>query len=358
MNARPSMRARLWKHHPIRLTYTHVPIPPPTMIPSTDRTGFCVLLVALLALSPSHAQESDDLGTALERIGRKYADNYAQPVTDALGADLNGGLFRTADFGDTGLIPVIDVYVGVTAMGAFTAGSTNSFRLADEEIQTDEGRTLIIEYPDRDLPAAFGKNESPGTADIIDKQTGTKVDEVTLPGSLVNTPIAPLAVPQVGIGTVLGTDAQVRVLPERQISDYGAVSLVGVAVRHRVSQYVPLLPIDVAVQGAWQELTLSSSQQGEVVNASGWALNAQVSRGIPILPVTFYGGVQYEQFDVNVDYTFSTSAGNSTLTLDQTAANSTRALAGVSIELAVLRLNVDYAVGTNNTVTAGVGVTL
>lgn len=322
------------------------------------RTGFCVLAASLLVLSPVRAQESEDLGTALESIGQEYADNYSQPLTDALGANLNAGLFRTADFGDTGLIPVIDLYVGVAAMGAFTAGSANSFRLADEEIQTNEGRTLIVQYPDRDLPAAFGTNESPGTADIIDKQTGTKVDEVTLPGSLVNTSIAPLAVPQLGVGTVLGTDVQVRLLPEMEISDYGTVSLVGVAVRHRVSQYVPLLPVDVAVQGAWQKLTLTSGSQEEVVDASGWALNAQVSRGLPILPVTFYGGVQYEKFDVNVDYTFNSAAGSSTLRLDQSAANRVRALAGVSVELALLRLNVDYALGTNNTVSAGVGVTL
>lgn len=325
---------------------------------SARHTLSILLATALLILSPARAQESDDLGGALSRIGDKYADNYAQPITDALGANLNAGLFRTAEFGDTGLIPVIDLYVGAVGMGAFTAGSPESFRLANDEVQTDEGRTLIIDYPERDLPTAFGASESPGTADIIDKQTGAKVDEVTLPGSLINTSIAPLAVPHVGIGTVVGTDAQVRFLPETNISDYGSVSLFGLAVRHRISQYLPVMPVDVAVQGAWQQVKVSSPDQGEVVDASGWALNAQVSRGIPILPVSVYGGVQYEAFDVEVDYIFETTAGSSTLTLDQSAANNVRALAGVSLSLVFLRLNVDYALSSNNTVSAGVGVTL
>lgn len=322
------------------------------------RTPLVILAIGLLVGAPAHAQDSDDLGSALQSIGQQYADNYSQPVTDALGADLNAGLFRTADFEGTGLIPVVDVYVGVVAMGSFTAGSASSFRLSDEQIQTDDGRTLIIDYPDAALPTAFGNPGSPGTAALIDEQTGMTVEEVSLPGSLVDTPLAPLVVPQVGVGTVLGTDAQVRYLPETEVSDYGSVGFVGVAARHSVSQYIPLLPLDVAVQGSWQKLTLSSTAQGNIVNASGWALNAQVSRGIPVLPITLYGGVQYEKFDVEAGYTFDTEAGTATITLDQSASNSVRALAGVSISLALLKINVDYARSSNDVVSAGVGVTL
>lgn len=334
------------------------PYPAIAMISFRGHAPLVILAIGLFVCAPAHAQQSDDLGSALQSIGQQYAGNYAQPVTDALGANLNAGLFRTADFGGTGLVPVVDIYVGVVAMGSFTAGSASSFRLSDEEIQTDDGRTLIIDYPDAALPTAFGNTGSPGTAALIDEQTGMTVEEVSLPGSLVDTPLAPLVVPQVGVGTFVGTDAQVRYLPETDVSDYGSVSFVGVAARHSVSQYIPLLPLDLAVQGSWQELTLSTTEQGKIVDASGWALNAQVSRGIPVLPVTFYGGVQYEKFDVEAGYTFNTRAGTSTITLDQSAGNRVRALAGVSISLAILRLNVDYAASSNDVVSAGVGVSL
>ncbi|WP_263835278.1 DUF6588 family protein [Salinibacter sp.] len=325
---------------------------------------FLIALAALLVAPPSQAQDRDvdELGGALSGIGQQYADNYTQPITDALGANLNAGLFRTAEVGGEGVIPVIDLYVGVAGTGALTAGSSESFQLTNDVIEAGNGRQLRIEYPNTDLPTAFGENESPGSADIIDVQTDTKVDEVPLPSSLIDTPIAPLAVPQIGAGTVFGTDAQVRFLPETSISDYGSVSLFGLSVRHSISQYIPLSPVNLAVQGTWQSLSLSGSDDsinsGEIVDASGWALNAQVSKSVPVAPITFYGGLQYEQFGVDVGYTFETSAGTSTVSFEQDASNNVRALAGVSVTLAVIQLNVDYALAHNNTVSAGVGITL
>ena len=324
------------------------------------RLCFGFLLGFALFASPTQAQ--DDLGDALEAVGDQYANNYTQPVTDALGANLNAGLFRTAEVGGEGVLPVIDIYVGVAGMGALTAGLEDSFRLTDDQVQTENDRTLRIEYPNTDLPTAFGENESPGRADIIDQETGMKVDEAPLPPSLIDTPIAPLGVPQVGVGTVLGTDAQLRYLPETNISSYGSVSLFGLSVRHSLSQYIPLSPVNVAVQGTWQSLALSGTEESwnpdEIVDASGWALNAQASKDIPVLPVTFYGGVQYEQFGVDVNYTFATNGETSTIAFDQDAANSVRALAGVSVTLAVIQLNVDYALGSANAVSAGVGLAL
>ncbi|MFB6273777.1 MAG: DUF6588 family protein [Salinibacter sp.] len=328
---------------------------------SFRRALIFLFATAFLAAAPAQAQ--DELGGALGSIGKKYATSYTKPVTDALGANMNAGLFRTAEFGETGLVPGIDVYVGVTAMGAFTSESADSFRLQENDEFTSGGNTFEVDYPDNtDLPTAFGDEDFSGKADILDKDTGRKVDEVSLPPGLLNTSIAPLAVPQVGVGTVFGTDVQFRYLPETQISDYGSVSLSGISVRHSLSQYIPLSPINVAVQGTWQSLSLSGSEgsvnSGEIVDASGWALNAHLSKDVPVLPVTLYGGVQYESFGVDVNYTFQTGVGTSTITYEQDAANKVRALAGVSLSLAVLRINVDYALSSTNTVSAGVGLTL
>jgi len=329
------------------------------------RLCFSFLLGFLLFASPAQAQ--DDLGDALEAVGGQYANNYTQPVTDALGANLNAGLFRTAEVGGEGILPVIDIYVGVAGMGALTGGSSSSFRITENDEFESGGNTFVIDYPDNtDLPTAFGDRDFSGTADILDKDTRQKVDEVSLPPGLLNTSIAPLAVPQVGVGTVLGTDAQLRYLPETSISDYGSVSMFGLSVRHSLSQYIPLSPVDLAVQGTWQSISLSGSEDsinsGEVVDASGWALNAQVSKSLPVAPITFYGGVQYEQLGVDVDYTFTTTINGqeetSTVQFEQDAANNVRALAGVSITLAIVQLNVDYALSSTNTVSAGVGLTL
>ncbi len=321
-----------------------------------------LIALALLASTPVQAQNTDELGDALSSIGQQYADNYTQPVTDALGANLNAGLFRTAEVGGEGMFPVIDVYVGVAAMGAFTAGSETAFQLDQDQVPTEDGQTLTITYPSGDLPTVFGQETSPGEAVISDGNDLTPDETVDLPPGLLNTSVAPLVVPQVGAGTVLGTDAQLRFLPETSISDYGSVSLFGLSVRHSLSQYIPLSPVNLAVQGTWQSLSLSGSEDsnnpGEIVDASGWVLNAEISKSVPVAPITFYGGLQYEQFGVDVDYRFQTDAGSSTISLDQDAANSVRALAGVSLTLALIQVNIDYALSTNNTVSAGVGLTL
>ncbi|MCS3676367.1 hypothetical protein GGP72_000263 [Salinibacter ruber] len=332
-----------------------------------------LIVLAVLVVPPSQAQnrDTDELGGALSSIGQQYADNYTQPITDALGANLNAGLFRTAEVGGEGIIPVIDVYVGVAGMGALTSGSASSFAPQTEKIPADDGGMLKVKYEPNQVPTVFGEERSPGQANIFD-ESDQKIGEVDLPSGLINTPIAPLAIPQIGAGTVLGTDAQVRFLPETSISDYGSVSLFGLSVRHSLSQYIPLSPVNLAVQGTWQSLSLSGSDDsinsGEIVDASGWALNAQVSKSLPVAPITFYGGLQYEQFGVDVGYTFEattnqrgnsqTSTTTSTVSFEQDASNNVRALAGVSVTLAVIQLNVDYALASNNTVSAGVGITL
>lgn len=314
------------------------------------------VLAAVLMIPLSAQAQSDNLSEALGTIGEQYADNYTQPVTDALGAGLNAGLFRTAEVGGTGLVPVVDVYVGVSVMGVSTAGSSSSFQPETEQFTTANGRTVTIDYgPDR-VPTAFGEEQSPGTATISDEQGNST--QVELPPGLLNTSIAPLAIPQVGVGTVLGTDAQVRYLPETSISSYGSVSLFGLSARHSISQYIPLSPVDLAVQGTWQSLSVSGTNQDGVVDASGWALNAQASKSLPVAPITFYGGLQYEQFGVDVNYSFDSSVGSEEIAFSQDAASNVRALAGVSATLTLFQVNVDYALGANNTVSAGVGVTL
>jgi len=334
---------------------------------STRNALLSLLLLVVLPPLSAQAQNSDELGDALSTIGRTYADNYAQPVTNALGANLNAGLLRTAEFGDTGLLPVIDVYAGVVAMGAFVPKSAESFRITENDEFESGGNTYEIDYPDNtDLPTAFGNEDFSGTADILDKDTQRKVDEVSLPPGLLNTSVAPLLVPQVGVGTALGTDAQLRYLPEVRRSGYGSVSFFGLSVRHSISQYIPLLPLNIAVQGTWQQLSISGTEGGpnsdKIADASGWALNAHASKDISVLPLTVYGGVQYERFGADLDYTFSTTVNGekatSTIQFEQDAANNVRALAGITLSLKILRLNVDYALSSSNTVSAGVGFIL
>ena len=353
-------------------------------------TRICLLLLFVLPLAttanaqfvpgdqknPQDLESLDELSAALQVMGDRYADLYTQPITDAMGSGMNAGLFRTAEVGG-GILPGIDLYLGVSVSGALMASSDKAFP-ADfqQNFEGPEGReyTLSVEGNAESLPTAFGDTSPPDARLVIeDEATGVQVGQALLPPGLVDTPVAPLLVPQAGIGSLFGTDLQVRYLPETRLYEYGTVGLFGVAVRHSISQYIPLFPMSLSVQGAYNEMSLGTTtvatnagEVSDVLDASGWAFNLQGSKSLPVLPVTFYGGLQYETFDVEYSYIFdpATTQGGSfvdgpvEVNLDQSAANKFRGLAGVSVTLAMVRLNVDYALAANDAITFGLGVKL
>lgn len=323
--------------------------------------SLCVIVVGLLfSAPPSHAQ---NLSGELSQIGEQYADGYVAPLTDALGADLNGGLFRSADVGD-GFIPglPIDVYLGVSTSGALIPKSKKEFTFEKEQFQQN-GRTITVSASTRDnqVPTIFGETNSDPNEELVytDAATGTEISRTNIPPGLVDTPVAPVPVPQAGIGTVMGTDVQIRYLPKTSYSNYGNVGLTGLAVRHDLDQYVPgPTPLSLAIQGAWNELAVES-EGSEVLNASGWAFNVQASKSLPVAPITFYGGLQYEDFSTEYNYTLQVPGGvEKEFSISQDATNNVRALAGVTLTLAIVQINVDYALSQNNTLTAGIGLQL
>jgi hypothetical protein len=359
-------------------------------------TRICLLLLFALPLAttanaqsppdPKDLESLDELSTALQVMGNRYADQYVQPLTDAMGSGMNAGLFRTAEVGG-GILPGIDLYLGVSVSGALMASSNQSFTPGpnfEETIDGPGGQTLTLSIEPQDnssgnltLPTAFGDTEPPRADLIVEDGNGNRWT-ANLPPGLVETPIAPLLVPQAGIGSLFGTDLQVRYLPETRLYQYGTVGLFGVAVRHSISQYIPLFPMSLSVQGAYNEMSLGTrtlqTDRGEVsdvLDASGWAFNLQGSKSLPVLPVTFYGGLQYENFDVDYSYVFTPAntggfesrgatdeLDSFELSLSQSAANKFRGLAGVSVTLAMVRLNVDYALAANDAITFGLGVKL
>ena len=341
-------------------------------------SAIALLLGMLLAPAPAQAQQDlddlSDLGNALRTISKSYADNYVQPITNTFGAGVNSALFRGADVGNS-LVPgfPLNVYVGVSVPGTFTSSMNKRFRPfgGGQETFTSNERTFTVEYTGSgEVPTVLGETDPPGGELLVrDGETGIPLASAPAPQGLVDTPIAPLVIPQVAVGSIAGTDAQLRYLPKSRLSlagsSYGTVGVFGLAVRHDLDQWVPApLPFNVAVQGAWNQFSLENDLGGEaqeVLDASGWAFNLQASKGLPVAPITFYGGLQYETFNVDYNYVYTPSGSLPPVdfSLSQTAANSLRGLVGVTFTAAVVRINVDYAVGdAHNVVTAGFGVRL
>lgn len=342
-----------------------------------------LLPVLLLGLRAASGQ---DLSETLSTVGEAYARGYVAPLVDAVGADLNAGLFRTARVeGRYGLT----FFVGVQAFGMMLDGADQTFDLAFDdvyEIDGDlaeevlgfrpDGASLPLRLPARltvrDAPTLFGSATGRTLEIDIDATTNvrylgatrtvafdTTLTEPAIDG-LVETSFAPFAVPQVGVGGVLGTDVLVRWLPRVGVADVGSVDVLGAALRHSLSQYVPQAPLDAAVQVAWQRLRVEDGEGTQVVSASTFAANLQLSKRLSIL--TLYGGAQVEQSTVDVNYSLEPDglAGledeRVEVSFEATGLNRARGIVGVGLTLGPLFLNGDVGFGRRTVVSAGLGL--
>ena len=332
------------------------------------------LLAALLiavpgALAPRAACAQRSLDDVIQQASEEYGVRYAQPLVDAVGANLNSGFFHKARVGG-GLLPGVDVYLGVKAFGTLIPDEDRSLSLRREGISTEatfNGQTCRsddVSYEINEAPTVFGERTR-GIATIsgtftCENGSSENVSEriELLPGA-VNTPIAPLAVPQAGVGIpLLGTHLTVRYLPRIPYGDLGSVQFAGAGLRHEVSSYIPLLPFAFSVHGFYQSLSIADGGENEVANASAYAAGVSASKSL--LLFTVYGGLQVERATTEVNYTFDPGGGfdPQPLSFSLTGENTFRALAGVTFGLGPLAVNVDFSQGQRSVLSAGLGLSL
>ncbi|MDZ4700131.1 MAG: DUF6588 family protein [Rhodothermales bacterium] len=334
-------------------------------------------VAALAMLTFARPISAQDLQETLSQVGEIYARAYVDPLAEALGADLNTGLFHTARVGNNRV--GLHFYLGVKASATFLASSRQSFDLTytgtvplafdigSETVTFDVPATFTV----TDAPSIFG-DETAGLATVNVRYDTTfstlglvlpvRFDSTLAPretiGGLLRTDVAPLLVPQAGLGTILGTDIMVRWLPTITVADVGSVGLFGFAVRHSINQYLPALPVDLAIQAAWQHVQVDDADDASVIDARTFAVNAAVSKRIGVL--TLYGGVQTERSDIEFAYEAAvdgSDVGVSSIPVRFTVSGGgrTRGIFGMGLSLGPVLINSDISVGQTTVVSAGFG---
>ncbi|HEY4613283.1 MAG TPA: DUF6588 family protein, partial [Bacteroidota bacterium] len=193
-----------------------------------------------------------------------------------------------------------------------------------------------------------------------------------IPGGFdVNFPVigaaSPLIVPQASIGLPFGIEVMGRFIPTTTIKgeddDIGKVSFLGFGVRHDIDQYIPVpIPVDIAVHFMTQKFNFKDAQDKNLISASAVAYGIEAS--VNALILTVYGGFQFEQAKFEVGpYTATYKEGTVTKTVEVPkfeieSKNSSRALVGVRLVLAVINVHADYSFAETPVITAGVGITL
>ena len=168
----------------------------------------------------------------------------------------------------------------------------------------------------------------------------------------VNQTSVPAAIPQVAF-SLLGTELMARFVPETVIEDV-SIDLLGGAVKHSISQYIPLCPVDIAVQAMYNKLSIGSPDLD--ISTTNFAINAHVSKsfGLAIL----YGGLQYEKTTMDIEYTFTGDElegvfENDKLKVNLEGENHVRLTLGAALKLAVFVLNADANIGSQTAFVAG-----
>ncbi len=239
-----------------------------------------LILAALAVAAPARADLSDRLGA----LSGDNARGYLGPLPDALSGTLNSAIFQT------GRVPKAkpSITIGVHVMGV-------SFKDADRTfIPTD--------------PAGFQSTTPTPVSTIIGSTQSTAVQGqgglvLNYPGGFDVSTFA-IAAPELTVGSFLGTRAVVRYISATLgDSDYGKLELFGIGGQHSISQYLPGLPVDLAVGAFYQTFKLGNG----LLDTK--AFHAEITGSRSFGMIQPYAGLGFDTFKMDVAYTSSTDPG-------------------------------------------------
>jgi hypothetical protein len=292
---------------------------------------YFLVILALLSLQI----RAQDIGDYLSKYTETNGALYLQPFADAFSADFNSGLFHNARIKKKGF----HLYLGVVSQVAIISDDAKYF----------------MGYTESDIYEPQGPYKVPTILGPVDEVT-VPIDgsggllTYTFPGGF-NVDLMPMAVPQLTIGSLWGTEVTGRFITYN-VPDVGKIDMWGWGIRHSIDQYFNKMPVNIAVGFYRQCFKLS-----DYIDTKALMANVQASYRASIF--TFYTGVGYEKSNVKVEYMYSGNddePGDEKIAFDLDAANVVRFTIGVTFNLGPVKLFGDYNVAKQNTFAVGLGI--
>jgi len=283
---------------------------------------FIVTIFGLLT-GQAYSQLDDRFG----KIDENDIISYVKPMVTTLGTGLNSGGFHSAK-----VAKIFGFSIGIKGMMIFIPNDQLTF---DPKLPTG--------YASGDPSATIWGNKG----GIYSGPFGF----VTYPDGFNQTSV-PFGVPQATIST-FGTELLVRFIPSVNINE-NEFNFLGIGVKHNISQWIPLIPLDVAVQVLYNKLEVTN-----LISSTNLAFNAHASKSFGVF--TAYGGLQYESSNFKLDYKIKgdPASGNPLLRVDRNISvdidgdNTFRVVVGGALNLAFLTLSADYSLGSQSVFTGG-----
>ncbi len=233
-----------------------------------------VCFAVCLAPVPLLAQLTDNLGGLTDaNIG-----GYLAPLNTGLSGTMNSAIFRTGHVPRVGL----NFSIGLTAMAISYGDDDRTYMPTDPG-----GFTSLVPT---EVPTVVG---DPAGVVVEGQYSLAQI----YPGGF-NLDGFEIAVPELRIGSVFGTRAVVRYIRlDLGDSEFGEFKYLGYGLQHSISQWFPLLPVDLAAGFFIQGFSIGD----DVVKASATHLNVTASK--QFLFVQPYVGMGYDSIQMDAEYT-------------------------------------------------------
>jgi len=232
-----------------------------------------VCMAICLAPVPVLAQLSDNLGGLTDA----NVEGYLGPLNTGLSGTMNSAIFRTGDVPAVGL----NFTIGLNVMAIGYGDEDKTYLPTDPP-----GFTSLVAT---EVPTVVGDP----TGVIVEGQSSLAQ---IYPGGF-NLDGFEIAVPELSIGSVFGTRVIIRYIGlDLGDSEFGEFKYIGYGAQHSISQWLPLLPVDIAAG-----IFLQSFEIGDnVVKASATHFNVTASKQFAILQP--YVGLGYDSLDLDAMY--------------------------------------------------------
>ena len=363
------------------------------------------MAVFLLAASTGFAQEEgEELEQTLSQLSEVAATEYVRPFVNTFGTNLNSGWYHT---GPKATKFALSLELGLVGVGTFIPDDPasrsfsvdGSFRFTQSQARDIVTNTVGLFLPpadedelvttistqDFDVNIAgatiFGLSDDyitvtyPG-GDITYTPPSTGIETtVTVDPHIITLPIGglgefladikllPSIAPQASVGTVLGTKAVFRYLPEISIpglkldNEIGTIKWFGWGVQHNPGVFFSTpLPVDISLCFYKQNI-----QIGDIFEAdtTSYGLTAFKKLGIPMISLTPYVGFLIERSTMSFAYNFILDEGtvyeqNISIDFDLKGDNTSRIIAGLSVKLLFFDIYADFNFGNYRAVRIGV----
>ena len=302
-------------------------------------------LTIILGLNLTISNIFADIQNKIEQFESENAKLFVQPLVNAFGTTMNTGFYHTAK-----VLKPFTFGLNVNVMMAFVP---------------NEDKTFIAKRPDISfLGQNLYEEETIETATIFGEDGGRftsnypGITDLQMPDGL-NIPAVPFAMPQFNLGLPGGNELLIRGFPKTEIDkDFGEFGFWGVGLKHSIDQYISLFPIDIAIQGIYQNLYV-----GDILKSTNINANLQVSK--KLLMLTGYCGVGIDKTNVSFEYNYTYDdideigtifQNNKTVEFEIEGENEVRMTAGIRYSILLLKFYTDYTVSEYNTLNAGFGI--